>query len=494
MRKYFIAGNIFQVMYRVSNLDRIFISKELAKERIFSLVDFNHPENLANFKRDLKEHFNITNKNTMYQTIMHYENLEYDGVLTHLLYKAYKDFEGELADIKWEEFASKYLNEKSLKVALKIYLINYSNEDFDDYKKQFESFSKDFFEPSENNQNLVFKFVYFISQMGEFFSLCENTTISAFSYARVLQILNLSYAVGYINEQEYEKESKFYINNITNIFSCFGEFFASFLLGSAFLRIGKNSDVIQGISEHINALYIVLNSPYNMLKESGIWPNSLEADRERLNEILLKYIDKNNNEKQLSKMNLLLDQLKQEAKNQGFSFEIFTQTLDLFYENFYNILKEHRVEFLVSTPDKNLFFTPRDGLDFQFYVNFRAFAKKAKIYLEDGEFPILLNLNGKKTLITNKAIYIQSGVLLFKKIKKIPWTQTNFKIRTHYIGVMRCFVSEDEYFDISLHNYKRLTSKKIECEQEKDDATYSSEITALMLAFNQLKKYLLMAG
>lgn len=488
MKKDFIAGNIFQVAYRVSDLDRIFISKELAKERIFSLVHFNHPENLQESAKSLQEFYDITDKNSMYKAIAHYDSLEFESVLTYLLYQAYKEFGNKLADMTWAEFAPRYLNEGSLKEALKIYLINFSDEDFKAYKEQFAAFSGSFFGLGEEAQNLAPKFVNFCNQTSELFALCERTTTSALNYAKALQILSQSYAVGYLDEQEYFEQSKFYIDTVTQIFSGFGEFFASFLLGSAFINLStsdKNTDFIKEISEHINALYIALNSPYDMFKESGIWADSLDTERKKLNEILSKHIDKNENKNKLNKINSLLDDLKQDSLKYGFSFEIFAKTLDLFYENFYNVLKEYKAETIVSIPDQNFFFTPRDGLDLNFYANVHAFIKKAKISLQTYEFPILLNLSGKEALITNKAIYIK-GAMLFKKIKKIPWTQANFRIQTHYLKALRCFVNESDYFNIDFRKYKKLTAKN-----QDNDTAFKDEIIALSAAFDRLKSALI---
>lgn len=490
MKKDFIAGNIFQVIYKVSDIDRIFISKELAKERIFSLVDFNHPKNLQEIKQVLQEFYDITDKNSMYQAIMHYDGSEFEGVLTHLLYQAYKEFGAELTDMTWAEFTPRYLSESSLKEALKIYLINFSDEDFKAYKERFESFSKGFFGLGESERNLVPKFVNFCNQTSELFTLCERTSISAFDYARVLQILSYSYAANYIDEKEYFEQYNFYMNLITQIFSGFGEFMASFLLGSAFMNLSYSddkTDFIKDINERIKALYVALNSPYDMFKESGIWTDSLEAERAKLNEILSKHIDKNENQKKLDEMNSLLDNLKQDIKKHGFSFEIFTQTLDLFYENFYNILKEYRVETLVSIPDKNLIFTPRDELELNFYASADTFIKKAKILLQSDEFPIMVNLSGKSWLITNKAVYILSGMLMFKKLKRVALNEADFKIKTHYTREIRCFVNQNDYFEICTNEYEKLTGKKLGVENDKNDFIFKDEIEALWLAFNKLK-------
>lgn len=490
MKKDFIAGNIFQIAYKTSNADRIFISKELAKERIFSLVDFNHPENLQEFSQALQEFYDITDKNSMYKAIAYYDGSEFEGVLTHLLYQAYKEFGDELAGMTWAKFAPGYLNDNSLKEALKIYLINFSDEDFKAYKERFENFSKGTFGLDESRENLIPQFVDLCRQTSELFALCERTTVSGLYYARALQILSHSYAVRYIDEEEYFKQSKFYIDAVTKIFSGFGEFFASFLLGSAFVRIGKSNDVMQDIKDRINAIYVALNSPYDMLKESGIWADSLEADREKLNEILSGYIDKDEDKKQLDEMNLLLEDLKRDSEKYGFSFEIFAKTLDLFYENFYNILKEYRVETMVSIPEQNFFFTPRDGLELNFYCNVATFLKKAKISLQSDEFPIMLNLSGNYTLITNKAVYIQSGILMFKKLKTVALAQADFQVKTHYTGTIRCFVNQNDYFEIFIHDYEKLVGKKIGGDDKNNDIAFKDEITAASLAFNKLKSAL----
>ncbi|MFL1705907.1 hypothetical protein ACHJH3_02760 [Campylobacter sp. MOP7] len=186
-------------------------------------------------------------------------------------------------------------------------------------------------------------------------------------------------------------------------------------------------------------------------------------------------------------MNSLLDNLKQDIKKHGFSFEIFTQTLDLFYENFYNILKEYRVETLVSIPDQNLIFTPRDELELNFYASSDTFIKKAKILLQSDEFPIVVNLSGKSWLITNKAVYILSGILMFKKLKRVALNEADFKIKTHYTGKIRCFVNQNDYFEICTNEYEKLTGKKLGVEDDKNDLIFKDEIEALWLAFNKLK-------
>ena len=96
MRKNFIPTNIFHYIYCVSNFDMIFISKEFARDRIFSQIRSNHPKEIAQVDKNLEYCYAVRDENSMYQAIFSHNDTEYKCVLLYLLYGAYKEFGNKL--------------------------------------------------------------------------------------------------------------------------------------------------------------------------------------------------------------------------------------------------------------------------------------------------------------------------------------------------------------------------------------------------------------
>ncbi|WP_169776879.1 DUF1266 domain-containing protein [Campylobacter mucosalis] len=64
----------------------------------------------------------------------------------------------------------------------------------------------------------------------------EDTTIVTFDYARIVNIANGGYALGYLNEQEFLEIFTLYTEMIKKIFKGFDKLIASFLLGRSFMN------------------------------------------------------------------------------------------------------------------------------------------------------------------------------------------------------------------------------------------------------------------
>ncbi|MCD8213420.1 MAG: DUF1266 domain-containing protein [Campylobacter sp.] len=483
-------ANIFQVMYKTSNLDRIFISDELARDRIFSVVESHDPRELKNVANDLSELYDVVDKQSLQNAVDNFDSRDTDGVLDALLRKAYNELGDEIIKMNYDEFSARYLDDATLKSALDVFGIKFEQDEFESYKTVFKDFVKICFgEDDEQSENQVPDFVAYCKHLSELYKLCENTGMIAYNFANIFNIISKGYAVGYIDKKEYDNAMTLYADAVKGIFSGFDEYFASYLLGYAFSydEVDLSAPELQ---ERVKSIYIATNSPFDMLAESRIWSENLNAQKSRINQFLAPIMDMNANKKDADEMELLLNDVKQNCEQCGFDFKTYQKTLDIYITNVKSPLLDYGVELMFNIPETNGIFTPLHELsdEYSFYGAVNDFCKKTKFKFSDGEFPIIVILDSNISLVTNKAIHIYSGMMFFKKLKSFAWIDVEFKAEANYMMMIKGFVDKENFFGVELQAYQDLTGKKFLTEDEQNALTFKDETTAIELTFNNLKR------
>lgn len=502
MSKNFNENTLFALPYRLNSFDYIFISKEFAKERIFSLVESHHPSNLAECAQILDEYYGVTDAQSMLRAIDAYDGSDSVDVVLALFYKAFCELGVKFAELNFSQFSQTYLQHDAIAKVAQTFFADMSQNKYE-YIDKIETYARFYFgeladEDGKNSDNLIPNITEFFVQTSELYGLVKTQGVSAFNYARVIHIITLSYAVGYIDRGEFEHILGIYAGSIKQIFSGWDEYIASVLLGTAFLNLDdlpqsasqRESFFVNAIKDRANAVYVALNSPYDMFKESGIWSENLENSRAKISEILKKYINTSEYEQGKKDMSSLKDELTQTVQEAGYDMKIYERTLDEYYVNFHHILKDGAAEFLFNLPESNFIFTPLHEMsdEYSFYGAAGDFLNKTKVKLGSDEYPLMVILDSNLTLFTNKGIYIYSGMMFFKKAKFYAYKDVNFKIGVGFLGSLRCFVDGKEYFDIDLDEYEKITGKKSGTEESENLKIFSTEIDALTRAFEQIKK------
>ncbi|MDL0089872.1 DUF1266 domain-containing protein [Campylobacter gastrosuis] len=484
-------NNIFGAIYRISAIDRIFLSKEYAKDRIFSIVASNSPNDLSELAAELNELYDITDKQSLYEAIKGYDSTEFETILLNLLFRAKDELGDKFSELNFGKFNLVYANDNSLKSALEVFKIKPNDDDFKTYKADFENFAKFFFGIGEDASDQIPKFAKFYDATKEISALCKGTTIAAFDYARIVQIATGGYALGYLNEQEFLEIFTLYTEMTKKIFKGFDEFIASFLLGRAFMNFFERDEFIdEGLIFRANTFYIALNSPFDMFKESGIWTENLDEQKARISKILENLIDLNEYKNAQNEMESLKSGLENELLSHQSDIKKFEKALDCYLANFHYVLKDGGVEFIFNDfVIENAIFTPLHELtdEFSFCTNVEKFLNKTKIKLADDEWAIMVILRGDNTLVTNKGFYVQSGFMFMKKVNFYPHKDVKFRAVLDGTGDLKCFINNKEKFLIDFGAYAKAAGKKISLTEDEQNAKdFKGEIDAFTLAFDKL--------
>ncbi|MFL1705905.1 DUF1266 domain-containing protein [Campylobacter sp. MOP7] len=487
----FIPQNVFQATQRTNHLDRAFLSKELFVDQFFSFTSSNHPSFLQELRQNLKETHKVTSKDSVYTAIDEVISYAcYYNIILDLLYKAYEELGERLESMTCEEFMSTYLTDEYLKNALKAVQTNFSYRKFELHKENFAYFAKSFFGVSgeEHDENDVPKFVKFCKQTSEIYALCKNVGNRGYELSKIFEIISDSFAVGYINESEFCELMNFYAEKVQKIFSGWNEFIASCVLGGAFRFFDEGEiDYIKESYDQINAFHRLLNSAYDVFSTSGIWTQNFDKAKINILNLLDKYADfkEEKNDKEYTQN--ILNWLEKETQKCGLEFKHLQQATEIYYKCFYGTLKNSRIEFMLESKNNGVI-TPIKTLELEhsLYKEVKIFMDETGFKFGDKEFPVLLILAPKKTLITNQAVYIYSGVL-FKKLKKFNLQEISCEVKFAYPDEIHCYLNEKEYFCISIKEYLNLTGKKpLKVVSHKN--FFDNEISSLNLAINELKK------
>ena len=487
----FIPQNVFQATERTNHLDRVFVSHELFADQFFSFTSSNHTHYLEELKQNLKETHKITSKDSVYKAIDSVVSYAYHyNILLDLLYKAYEDRDDSLESMTCEEFMGIYLTDEYLKNALKAVQSNFLHRKFKLYKENFIYFAKSFFGVSgeDDDENDVPKFVKFCKQTTEIYKLCKNTGSRGYELSKIFEIISDSFAVGYIDESEFDGLMNFYSEKVEKTFSGWDEFIASCVLGGAFRFFDEGEiDYIKESYDYINAFHRLLNSAYDVFAASGIWTKNLDEARQKALNLLDKYADREEENSDKEYTQNIINWCEKEAQKCGLNFKDLQKATEIYYKNFYSVFKNNRIEFMLETKNNGVI-TPRKTLELEhsLYKEVKIFMDETGFEFSDKEFPILIILASKKTLITNQAVYTYGG-MLFKKFKKFSLQDIICKVKFAYPDEIHCYLDDKEYFSIGIKEYLALTGKKpLKVVRDKD--FFRDEISSLNLAMLKLKE------
>ena len=460
----FIPYNIFGFPYRASSLDTIFISEKFAAERFFSAIEKPDAEHLDELAGDLSDFYGVTDKKSALERIYAFDDLAHFSALLTLFRRATE----RLGEMSFEEFSANFLSDEEVKSEFNAFGIKFDEKSFAQHKEAFVMLAKDCFEDDTTQKFLKFS---------------EATKDL---YAVIFQIAANSFAVGYIAQSDFEEIINRYGERIEREFGGWSEFIASYILGGVFM--GFNEDTIKSdIKFRATPIYTCLSSPYDMFKASGIWVQSVDEARAELKPVLEKYVDMSEIAAQKEDSSLILKDYEAECEKSGLRMEDFSKAIDIFYEDFYGFFKNRRCEELVRVSEQTFIITPVTTLEMQYSVleEARNFATKFKLKFDEGELALI---KFESALLTTKAIYIASGLAFFKKVKKFHWSDVRPRVKFHYTGELRCYVSDADYFAIDMSEYEKATGKKSSTDDNENANTFRDEITSLGLAIARLKE------
>ena len=154
-----------------------------------------------------------------------------------------------------EAFIVEFLDDHAVKTYFDQFGVEYTESDLNKQKAFLLRLTKYFFRKKD-----VSYFERFCTDAADFYALCEKQNMRGFDYARIVQIISNSFAVGYLKRQDYEKLIEFYGKKILKTFGSWEEYIASYILGGAywdFKGIGTKTD----LSERGASVYIAITSP-----------------------------------------------------------------------------------------------------------------------------------------------------------------------------------------------------------------------------------------
>ena len=473
----FIPYNIFGFPYRASSLDAIFISEKFAAERFFSAVERPDAEHLDELAGDLSDFYGVTDKKSALERIYAFDDLAHFSALLALFRRAAE----RLGEMSFEEFGANFLSDEDVKSKFNAFGIKFDEKSFAQHKEDFVMLAKDCFEDGTTQ-----KFLKFCEATKDLYAFCERRGIRAFDYAVIFQIAANSFAVGYIAQSDFEEIINRYGERVEREFGGWSEFIASYILGGVFMSFDEDT-IKSDIKFRATPIYTCLSSPYDMFKASGIWVQSVDEARAELKPVLEKYVDMSEIAAQKEESSLILKDYEAECEKSGLRMEDFSKAIDIFYEDFYGFFKNRRCEELVRISEQTFVITPVTTLEMQYSVleEARNFATKFKLKFDEDELALI---KFESALLTTKAIYIASGLAFFKKVKKFHWSDVRPRVKFHYTGELRCYVSDADYFAIDMSGYEKATGKKSSTDDNENANTFRDEITSLGLAIARLKE------
>ncbi|MGG7073821.1 DUF1266 domain-containing protein [Campylobacter sp. 9BO] len=471
----FSNTNIFQMIYRASGLDLLYFSDEHYKERFFSIVESFSPEKLQEIAQNLHEYYGVSSKDDIF---------EFENTASHLsiIYSAYSSLESAFFQMKFDEFSNNYLSDDSIKEAFKIFSIDTSADGFyDDFRSEIAGSFYD--DAGVCNERLK----QYLTQMQDVFAYAPKSTTYAFDIARMLQIATNSFALGYIDYDEFCELYDKYTKSALEIFSSFDEYAASCLLGRAFMFLDDETSFKESVCEHAKTFYILANAPFDVFKASGIWAENLDKQKQNIIKITQNFIDNAEIDELKKSMQELYEFAKDRVSQYGFDMQMLEVCLDEYYQNFHFILKQNALDSLASGYDV---YTPLRELgddDDTFFKRVRNFCDKAKLTLASDEVPLLMLTQLGDYLITNKAIYSFKGVLLIfgKKLVATPWSKVELdaEFEDSLSVVLRYSKNPDLKLDFDTAEYSKEHNLS---KSNKDEILYIMD--TVKSAFASLKK------
>ncbi|MBF1284619.1 DUF1266 domain-containing protein [Neisseria sicca] len=483
----FVPYTLFAFTYRVSPIDLIFISEQYARSHFFSGIEDASQSSLAELAQALEEYYGVRNEKSALDAINGFDQNVYFCVLISALKRA----KGNASNMPVEAFIVEFLDDHAVKTYFDQFGVEYTESDFNKQKAFLLRLTKYFFRKKD-----VSYFERFCTDAADFYALCEKQNMRGFDYARIVQIISNSFAVGYLKRQDYEKLIEFYGEKILKMFGSWEEYIASYILGGAywdFKGIGTKTD----LSERGASVYIAITSPYDAFAASGIWTDSWEQAKSRLCSLLEKYISLSDIKQNQENVALLLKDYEDESSKIGLTMADFTDMIDIYYTDFLNTFKSRRCEALLTKVNEvQSFISPVDTLEMSssLFEETKKLLDAFKLKLEPGEWPILANTYSASSsfgmadaLLTNRGIYLKKGVLFFKKLYRIDWKDTVLRVQCHYTGELRCYLNKKDYLAINLLDYTKLLHKKHTVDDDKNAITFRDEISAFGVAMNKLK-------
>lgn len=418
----FIPHNIFQAAYRASNMDTIWISQAYAENRHFSVVENTSPANLAELAQNLNDYYEVADAASMIDAIQIYMTAaDFDAVVLALFRVAFAELGSDFINLTAAQFTERYLTEAQILAHTR--QTEYNAEDL---SKLHEFASRYYFNPEKP---MLPNIANFLAQTQDLFALCPKSATTAFDTARIVQIITNCYAVGYIDAEECEQLLAKCISWHEPRFQGFDEYIASFLLGRAYFSLERGeTDIATAISEHATIYQILFNAPYDVFAASGLWADTLTQQKARIAPLLQRYANHETIAEQIQSTQTLKEEMLASIAKNGGEAKLFERTLDEFIRHCYQPAKLGRADSLFENGVDSSLITPLDEMngDISLYAYSKKFCDKYKITLANDEYPIMYSdatLGGKR-LITNRAIYAITGMLMFKKLVRTEWKDT----------------------------------------------------------------------
>jgi|GEM_PF-3844206 len=273
---------IFTSMYMYKN---DFFKKPYTKEQYENLFLTNYiPFKYFKFavkrirKKTLNEYYGVFDKESFYETYEYFGiyRTRTRGPFSYLLYYVYKHY-GRLS--LEEIFSLENINDIIKLVSEKFYL---NDELFNTFCNFLEE------EVYDENPDSYYSF---FEEYKDWIPLTNGYMFIGFDYSRLICVIEESYNLGYIPEEELELISKTG-NEIMYFFEDWPSFLCSCLLGKFWMMKHRLKEHrLTPTDQYITNIYGMITQQSNPLAQSGIWPTDDYSPLKVLIEKLIPIID-----------------------------------------------------------------------------------------------------------------------------------------------------------------------------------------------------------
>lgn len=483
----FVPENAYQALFRVSDADCVLLAEKVAAHRFFSAVQTYHPDHIGALRAGLNGGYGIADTESLTAVLRNLDRRrESAGVLLYILHGLYLEHGGAFADAA-RNLLVEGVDEGRLKEAFDYFGLD-TAQTFEWDAAQFYSRAADIL----SQPDFLAHYAALCRDAAGFYALCPQSGICGYDYARIFNILGSGLAAGWLDEARYVGLVAQYGATVQRLFKGWDEYLASCIIGAAFEHAGSGGFKAQTVQARVNALYTLLTSPYHVLRESGIWARDIGVQTARIVTVAARYADVGAHGQLRQDMHDMIDACRQSSERNGFPADAVETALDIYCSAFLRPLNRRRADHLVSADGSGLIvpygLLPQPQPD-PLHTAAERFMTKMKLQRLPDEFPIMADgeAGGGRYLLTNKAVYSHCGGLFRKKLHRVLWKDAVFDASVSRMGHIRVTVGGGAYIDIELDAYEKLSGKHNGNDDETNQKTFQTELSALCEAFAALR-------
>ena len=239
-----------------------------------------------------------------------------------------------------------------------------------------------------------------------------------YDIARFIEVIRESYEVGYLTKEQANEQIDALAYSVEKKFTSWEQFLASCIVGKCFKSGGKlfsNNDILN-INDYVKNIYDLIQSPNNILINSGIWPHS------NLNQLAFK-LERSFDLKPYKVADVLSEY--------GVNVQMKTKSVTLAYEKLFKPLEEAGLSLMFEgekQTEEFLFAIAETDSDVLFWKRFHTLKEDFELFFSKNEIPLFIFGN---FYLTNKAMYNTKRALFRKKLVVTPINELEYRIVPH---------------------------------------------------------------